>query len=436
MAVDDSFISQYVEFGKTTEAHSVYNRWCCISAIGALLGRKYYFPFGNFRIFPNLYIKCIGASGSRKSTAIKLVAKLVAKSGYEHFAAEKLRSIEKFLLDLEGKTAEEFNLDADSSSRAGNYGNSAISKNLWGDNAAFATAKEVYIAADEFNEYAGAGNFDFYSLLGSLWDWDNEEKNYEFRLKNSDSVSIFQPTINILGGNTQEGLTRAFPPTLAGQGFLSRVIFIYGERSDRRFHIPPTVDIGQIENLIGQLRKINEGNIRIAQYDGTANSLFETIYRNWDGIADGRFRPYKERRYTQLLKLCLICSAVIGVGTEITEDIIIQANTYLTAAERNMPAALGEFGKGKNSDVTNSVLDTINSAQHPPDFKTLWAENRRNLNKPQDLQEIVSNLAAANQIQVVKAGGGYVYLPNKVVMKDIDFVDFERYLTDEERKLL
>jgi hypothetical protein len=45
-----------------------------------------------------------------------------------------------------------------------------------------------------------AGNLDFLSTLGALWDWDDEGATYKQRFKNSKSISIFQPTISLLGG--------------------------------------------------------------------------------------------------------------------------------------------------------------------------------------------------------------------------------------------
>lgn len=429
------FISDYVDIGMATEAHSIYHRWSCISSIGALLGRNYYFPFGHFRIFPNTYIKLIGASGSRKSTSIKIAKKLVAETGYEHISSAKLGSIEKFLLDLEGTSAEDFQLDSISNSSSTGYRNNTTSQNLWGTDAAFQEPKEAYIVADEFNEFAGAGNINFYSTLGDLWDWDQEKQNYEYRLKNSKSVSIYQPTISILGGNTQEGLARAFPPDIGGQGFLSRVIFIYGVRSGREFHIPPAPDTEADARIISSYNEFKIWRPGRAEITTAGDKLLECIYKQWRGLDDARFKAYAERRYTQLIKLALICSAA-GNSNSITEEVIIEANTYLTAAEKNMPAALGEFGKGRNSDVANSVLDYVrNAGGKPPTYQDIWKSVHRSLNKPTDLQDILQNLCAADQIQSATALGKRVYLPLKIAMTSIDYVDWT-LLTEEERKLL
>ena len=91
----------YFEYVRDTEPPLIYHRWSLIAAVGAFLGRRYYMPFGDGRIFPNQYVMLIGNPGTRKSTAIKTSKKLLSSAGYDMFAAEKTTK-EKFLQDLAG----------------------------------------------------------------------------------------------------------------------------------------------------------------------------------------------------------------------------------------------------------------------------------------------------------------------------------------------
>ena len=94
-------MDKYFSYVVDTEAPLIFHRWTLLSALGAMLGRQYYFPFGHFKIHPNMYLMLIGNPGSRKTTAIGLARKLLARTGYDTFAAQRT-SKEKFLLDLEG----------------------------------------------------------------------------------------------------------------------------------------------------------------------------------------------------------------------------------------------------------------------------------------------------------------------------------------------
>ena len=112
---------------------------------------------------------------------------------------------------------------------------------------------EMFIMADEFNDFFGNGNIEFFSLLGTLWDFNGTYRN---RIKNGKSVSISNPTVSILGGNTPTGFSLAFPSDILGQGFFSRILLIYGEPNGRRIAFPPAPSQARTSALVETLRNI------------------------------------------------------------------------------------------------------------------------------------------------------------------------------------
>jgi hypothetical protein len=416
-------IEDYLTYVRETEPPYIFHRWSCISSIGALLGRSFYLPFGHFRVFPNLYIMFIGDAASRKSTAIKINKELIRRTDYDLFSADKT-SKEKFLLDLEGITPDE-----------GVPGEAAYDKataeNLWGTSNSFREPKEVFIVADEWNEFAGAGNLEFYTLLGNLWDWDNESRDYTYRLKNSKSVSIFQPTVSILGGNTPENFARAFPPEIIGQGFLSRMVLVHGVKSERQYTIPLKPSSEPTEKLVSSLRSIRTTTPAEATLSDRAYAMLDKLYRGWKEIDDVRFKSYSNRRFTQLLKLSLILTASRGL-TEVVEDVVVAANTTLSASEVVMPRALGEFGKSKNSDVANKVMDVLGKTRKALGLKDIWKQVSNDLEKIDQLAGILQSLLQAEKVMLVTGKG---WLPRVVPVEKQDFVDWG-LLTEEERGYL
>jgi Protein of unknown function (DUF3987) len=196
---------QYAAYTADTEPMWWYHRWCLYSAVGAILGRRFYFQHGHFTVNPNLYTMLIGDTGSRKSSAIKLVRKIAADVEGVKFAADR-GSKEKFLADLQGDDDE----------------NSTSAKNIMDatEDTLFGTSndeepREIYVVADEFNDFIGTNNIEFASLLGTLWDY---EGIYEYRIKTGKSARVPNPTISILGGNTAQGVMIAFPQELLNQG--------------------------------------------------------------------------------------------------------------------------------------------------------------------------------------------------------------------------
>lgn len=384
-----SFFDLYFKYVEETEPPIIFHRWSIIPVISAMLGRQVWLPFGQFRIFPNMYCMLIGDPGSRKSTAIKMAVKLCRAAGYDQFSGNKT-SKEKFLLDLEGATAEDGTVTA-----------TAVMENIFGDGGVGTEPKEVFIASDEFINFMPRGDLDFMSILGEFWDWDDDDKPWTQRLKNSKSVAIFQPTVNMLGGTTHENFSLTFPPETLGAGFISRMVLVYGERSGKMIDWPVTPSEKGRTELITILEKMKaevHGPVTVSQ---RARDVLGVIYRTHKGVDDARFAHYSTRRHTHLLKLCILCAAC-RLSTELLIDDVILANSILSYAEHFMPKALGEFGKAKNGDVANRILSFLANSIRPVDQVELWKHCQSDLDRPEDLQRLLDALNQSKKIQWVK----------------------------------
>lgn len=412
----DDFFSQYLDYTSGIEPPAVFQRWCAIAGIGALLGRQFYFQHGHFSVYPNTYTMLIGSPGTRKSTAIKLMRSLLVQAGYGTIAAEKSTK-EKFLLDLAGEDNGTLSPDA------------ILDRNLFG-NGDDKPDSEMFIMADEFNDFFGNGNIEFVSLLGTLWDFNGVYRN---RIKNGKSVDINNPTVSILGGNTPTGFSLAFPTDILGQGFFSRILLIYGEPNGKRIPFPERPSDAHTSGIIDKLRSIKSNIFGPATLTGKAESLLSKIYQINPTVDDVRFDSYSNRRFIHLIKLCLIHCASRG-SVEIAEQDVIYANTVLTHSESFMPRALGEFGKGKNSDVTHKVLQVISGAGSVVTFKDIWCHVHSDLEKMSQLQEILVNLHAADKIQSVPDLNGYLPKRRIALQEDATIVDYS-LLSAEERRM-
>jgi len=427
MSQEDDFFSLYLDYTSNNEAPKFFHRWSMITSIGALLGRNYYFKFGHQTLVPNTYCMLLGTPGTRKSTSIKIAKGLLKQVGYDTIAADKTTK-EKFLLDLAGhKTTKDSN---GSNFLDENLGEEEDEDNLIGN-------RELFIAADEFNDFFGNNGIEFVSLLGTLWDFEGVYKN---RIKNGVSVAIPNPTVSILGGNTPTGFSLAFPPEILGQGFFSRILLIYGESSGKKiaFPVPPTT--AQTKAILDALVNIKINAVGEVTLTPDAEKALDTIYTTWKGIDDVRFESYSNRRFTHLLKLCLIHSAcrlykdsTTGNGhNQITTEDVIYANTVLTHTEHLMPRALGEFGRARNSEVVHKIMQILEAATSPIDIPKLHAQVLRDVSGIRELGEMMASLKLAGKIQSVNGG----FLPKRVVQdtQASAWVDYD-LLTPEEKDI-
>ena len=413
---EQNLFELYFDYVKDTESPLLFHRWSLITCLGAMLGRQVWIPFGSFRIFPNQYVMLIGDPGARKSAAIKIAKKLVGKAGYDKFSAEKTTK-EKFLLDLEG---------AEDASDA-QVSNQTVMENLFGPGASGSSdPREVFIVADEFNDFMRCGDLEFHSMLGALWDYDDETTLYKQRLKNSKSIAIYQPTINLLGGNTHTGFAEMFPPQAIGQGFLSRMLLVFSEPSGRKIAFPeppPPLVEAKLLKFLEEIKTKMSGPMVLEQ---KAKDILHILYNQYQGFTDVRFTSYFTRRYTHLLKMCIICAAV-KQKMRIGEREVILANTILNYTEHFMPKALGEFGKAKNADVASKILTILQKKVIPTDTPEIWKQVNSDLNDQQELDKILAGLNVAGKIQWVKrtANGTQGYLiVRKALGNGLLYTDF------------
>lgn len=387
----DNLISQYLAYTDSSECPKIYSRWAAIVGIGALLGRSTYISRGHFDIYPHIYAMLIGSSGTGKGTSIKLIARLLKQAGYTRFSPNKVKP-ETFLKLLGGESGKV----------------QSVEDFLWKDmnNA----CSEMFVAADEFNNFIGVGNLDFISILGELWDC---EGTFENPLATKADVVIQNPSISILGGNTQTNFHTAFPPETIGQGFFSRLLLIHATPLGKKDAFPLLVAPEVTANIVAELSRIRGQNYGAITPSVTAQKLLQKIYKQNPTIDDIRFDAYNNRRFTHLLKLCMILHAAQFRSTSVLdEETVIWANTILTVAELGMPKALGEFGRARNSDIAHKVLDYINSVHMLVTIQDIHKQVSQDIERMAQLVEVLQNLSQADKIQIIPGKG---FLPKKKI---------------------
>jgi hypothetical protein len=265
---------EYAQVGKS-EPPATFHRWTAMSMMSALLGRSAYIQFGHGLIYPNQYIMLMGSPGTRKSSAINIGTKLLRKAGYKKFSSDKT-SKERFLMDMTEVDTDGDDID------------DLLDLTLDG-------VAETYVAIGEFTDFIGHNNMEFVTMLTNLWDCPASYKNPKIHGK---SVEVNAPVVNILGGNTATNFALAFPPEALGNGFLSRLIFVYGDASGRRVTFPPKPDVELEQLLVDHLNEIQSSIKGAFSFTAEAEKTLDQMYQQDIGIEDVRFKHYATRRFT------------------------------------------------------------------------------------------------------------------------------------------
>ena len=390
-------LKDIIKLAENQEAADFSYLWAGLSCIAAQLARNVYIPFGNGKIYPNLYVMFVGDPGKRKSTAIKDLKKRIKAAGYQNICGDKV-TMQKYLLDLAGVGE-------------GSIEDSNITEFNLGITLGTNDYVESYINQDEFSDFIGINNYPFISLLGNFWDIDEP---YVYRTKNGQSIEIPSPIVNILGATTPSQFNTIFPPAISEQGFLSRLIIVNIPESKRKIARPLPSDASVIEKVVDGLKAVRKLSGELVMSDAVWAKL-EEIYLSWQPVEDTRFAHYSTRRHTQLLKLCIL-STCSRYTIEMSVDDVVFANTLLSFTEHFMPQALGQFGKNKDGDVNSKVISYLRSS-----FPT--AKSLQDIIIPistetdvLSLQKILTNLVVAEKVVATSNGK---YLPKLPSYKDI-----------------
>lgn len=409
----EDFFDLYFSYIGKGEAPMIYHRWSAISMIGALLCRQYYLPFGHGYIYPNMYIMLIGPPAARKGGAMRSAKRLIQGTGFHYFGANRT-SAERFLIDLQRSTLFKVN-PGDPLEELENINLNEPS--------------QLYPVAEEFADFLGVKNMNFINLLTNLWD---NLPEYEHPKIHGSSIHIVKPTVNLLCATNPVSLIDTVPPEAIGQGFTSRFVVIYSNGTGNLITWPDQPSTDKIEYLVDRLKRIKaviQGPIKIS---AEADKILDKIYKTYKGIDDSRFQFYNGRRFTHLLKLCLIISAM-RCSVELTADDAIKANTILDAAEQVMPRALGELGRSRFSEVSNNVLEICHKEN--VSFRELWRRTAHDLDKEAELHQILKNLLTANKLQIITIKGKQCFKRNLVEQEvwEGGLINPD-YLTAEERR--
>ena len=405
------FFHDYFNYIGETEAPYIYHRWCILSAVAALLGRNVHFPFGHGKIYPNMYVMLEGNPGTRKGTAMRPARNLLTHIGFTKLAPDRL-SAERFIAEMQHLNQPE-EID----------GISFESLNI-------NRPSEIYVVAGEFQDFIGVANINFIGLLTNLWDNLPEYRHPKLR---SESVYVSQPTVNIVAAVNQQSLAISMPAEAIGQGGTSRWIFVHGDPTGKQYTRPKAGPAGKLPEHLERIRDGLHGEITITP---AGDHILDRVYKEYVHLDDYRFTYYNSRRFDHIMKLSIVLAA-LDHTTILDSQHILAANTILHCTEQRMSKAFGEFGKARHAETANQVVEFVKyhliKTGKPANIRDIWKQVSSNLNKLDELQEILRGLTLAEKIEVKTIRGfqGYVS-KHKMVNGWKEDLLLEDYLLPEE----
>jgi len=246
----EDWVDSYAQYYEQLESPILYRPWVGLSTIASVCGRGIWLPWHSevyraFHTYPNLYLIMIAPSGVRKSTSLGPGKDLLEVLGTQLAPAS---------CTWQGLIQE------------------------WSNALLTDKGTPMTVHADELSTFLKQE-----SKLSKLHDqlthiYDNPSQ-FEYLLISRDMQIVDQPSLNIIGGTTPDGLKRIIPYDQAGEGLLGRFIPLYGDKIEKKIVRAKASEMSDpqlLSKLENDLRQINE---MIGPFTWTDE--FEDSYGHW-----------------------------------------------------------------------------------------------------------------------------------------------------------
>lgn len=404
------YLNDYLAMVEDTESPRLFHIWTAISMMAATLGRRCYLPFGPMNIYPNHYVFLVGTPASRKSTAAGLGKKVLRDSTAVRFAPSDTGGQRQGLVTAMMGSEDNSQLflngvelaGKDDSFRALTLNEIESITDEVPDEYVADTADKHHIMAiiDEVSQFLGQNNHGMLDFLTQMW----QGEDYEYQLKSS-QITLKNPLLNLVGCTTPTSLAHSMPPAAGGQGFLSRVILVYGAKKYKLVPIPEAPDVDLVRRVKDHIQTAYSEMSGPFEMSQQAQDFYVKLYGAPLEITDSRFGYYAERRHVHLMKLGMCIAAGRG-EMRIELGDFEEANKILRATEAGMPDALGEFGLNPLASVKQQLLEAIRKDGVVP-LEDLQGQFHRDA-KGTDIVECLQELQRANQVHLSSSREGRV----------------------------
>ena len=381
-----------MEFTRETESPDAYHFWTAASIISAATKRQVFFQMNQFQIYPNLYVILVGPSGARKSIATGIGIDLAVAAGLRKFS-DKITGA-ALIKDLSNAT--EKRIEATSSTTKTT------------NEATIQLCSPIIIYSSELGVFMGPDAYGS-GVIADLTDLYDCPKKWEKKTISRDSETIIAPYVTMLAATTPQTLKDCIPTSAVGQGFTSRILFIWAGGRRKRVPIPPwgveyeslkkllIKDLASIGNLRGTFRFTPGGFDAYQKY-------YLSAPEPEDEFEDERLRGYASRKSVHLLKLAMVLSVADRDDLEITPKEIEGGLDALKWMESGLPSVFaGHGGAATSQDVVRVFQQILHARNGVISQQELTKRNYSHL----------SSTELGMVLETLKQGGGILEVVGK-----------------------
>lgn len=328
-----SWIDRFVEISGNIESPTIFRKWVAISTIAAVLEQKVWLMTSS-PMYPNLYTFIVAPPGGGKSRAIDLSRDFIEALPDPFIAPTSINaaSIIDHLLECKRTFVVLPDPPVEYNSMA--------------------------ILVGEFGTFMGQYDDD---LMALLTDFYNVRPYGQRRRGNQLKINILRPQLNMLVGTTPANLIKFMPENAWGQGFASRIIFVFSDDKEIVDDFAPTKKTIH-SDLLHDLAIINTitGRFDVTEeYRNAVNNWRELDENTPPKPTHPRLQHYNSRRKEHLYRLSMISALDHGDVPLLTKSDFNRAMSWLIEAELNMPQIFQVQSEASDSAVMDDALHAL-----------------------------------------------------------------------------
>lgn len=317
------FVDEFMAETANIPSTEPFRLWSAITAVSGALERKVWTVGSAANIYPGMLTVLVGHPASGKTNAIRPVRDIWANIKDLRMSPDNVTKAS--LIDVLSRSMR-----------------TVI--NSHHDPLIFSS---LAVPASEFGVFFTHHDTEFLSVITALYD---DLPRYKEERRTVGEIEIIRPHLVLLAGTQPDFLGDFLPETAWGQGFTSRLMFVYSPTIPHQdIFAKKTVDVKRLSKLLERTFALT-GEMFWTEPARQAINAW-----NVAGCppvpSHMRLRHYNGRRILHTVKLCMIASASRGSDMEITIDDFERAQDWILTAEKTMPDIFRAMGQKSDAQI-------------------------------------------------------------------------------------
>ena len=335
---------QYYDYTLGSEAPAAFHFAAALTVLGAALGRNVFFDKGFYHIYTNVATVLIAPTGKCRKTSATNVALGMGRDAGLRVLADRITP-EALVTGLGGQE-------------------DAIGL-------LYAPELAVFLGRQRYLE-------GMVPLLTSLFD---APEYWASTTLGRGELKLHRVALSMLAASTVEWFVEALPREAFSGGFMSRLLFIVQQETDRTFALPIRPEGHLLERLKEDLTLMRDAKGEVFM-KLEATKWYEDWYatHHKTGFTDEKFAGYHERKPDHLIRVAMILKVASAQSLTLDTGDLEQALRIMNWIESSLPSIFKSVAESSAGVHHQRLLKQIEAAGGKISHSVLLRKNQHILN--------------------------------------------------------